>query len=310
MSEHEIEAMDHSHPPAIIAGFSGWLLDAFEFFLVTFCLTAMAHEFHKTDAQMALIITMTMALRPVGGFLFGLLADRYGRRIPLMINMGFFAIAGVLTGLAPNYTTLLVVRGLFGIVMGGTWGVGASLAMEAAPARHRGVLSGLLQEGYAAGNVLAAAFYFFCFNRLGWRMLFILSSVPAIPLVLYILFFVKESTVWKQSANSRLTWREHLVGYRHELAVDLELDRRVGRQVDIRCALVGHQMQHAFHVSAVHRASPCWRLLRRVVRFVAAVCGSQLCLSACRRRRQARSSSLMLVLARVSAVTRFTITAQ
>jgi SHS family lactate transporter-like MFS transporter len=208
MSERAIESAHRSHPPAVIAGFSGWLLDAFDFFLVTFCLTSMAREFHKTDAQMALVITMTMALRPVGGFLFGLLADRYGRRIPLMINMGFFAIAGVLTGLVPNYTTLLVVRGLFGIVMGGTWGVGASLAMEAAPARHRGLLSGLLQEGYAAGNVLAAAFYFFCFNSLGWRMLFILSSVPAIPLVLYILFFVKESTVWKQSANSRLTWSD------------------------------------------------------------------------------------------------------
>jgi MFS transporter, SHS family, lactate transporter len=197
-----------SHPPAVIAGFSGWLLDAFDFFLVTFCLTAMAREFHKTDAEMALIITMTMALRPVGGFVFGLLADRYGRRIPLMINMGFFSIAGVLTGLVPNYTTLLVVRGLFGIVMGGTWGVGASLAMEAAPAHRRGLLSGLLQEGYAAGNVLAAAFYFFCFNRLGWRMLFILSSIPAIPLVLYIVFFVKESAVWQRTANTRLTWSE------------------------------------------------------------------------------------------------------
>src|SRR5215469_7625603 len=129
-------ATEISHPPAVIAGFSGWLLDAFDFFLVTFCLTAMAHEFHKTDAEMALVITMTMALRPVGGFLFGLLADRYGRRIPLMINMGFFAVAGVLTGLVPSYTMLLVVRGLFGIVMGGTWGVGASLAMEGAPA-HR-----------------------------------------------------------------------------------------------------------------------------------------------------------------------------
>jgi MFS transporter, SHS family, lactate transporter len=108
----------------------------------------------------------------------------------------------------PNYTTLLVVRGLFGIVMGGTWGVGASLAMEAAPAHRRGLLSGLLQEGYAAGNVLAAAFYFFCFNRLGWRMLFILSSIPAIPLVLYIVFFVKESAVWQRTANTRLTWSE------------------------------------------------------------------------------------------------------
>src|SRR6516164_4417601 len=208
MSENEIEPMHRSHPPAVIAGFSGWLLDAFDFFLVTFCLTAMAREFGKTVAQMSLLITMTMILRPVGGALFGLLADRYGRRIPLMINMGFFTIAGVLTGIVPNYTTLLIVRGLFGIVMGGTWGVGASLAMEAAPARHRGLLSGLLQEGYAAGNVLAAAFYFFCFNRLGWRMLFILSSVPAIPLVLYILFFVKESTVWKQSVNKRLTWSD------------------------------------------------------------------------------------------------------
>src|SRR5215472_5809518 len=113
MSESEIESAHRSHPPAVIAGFSGWLLDAFDFFLVTFCLTAMAREFHKTDAQMALVITMTMALRPVGGFLFGLLADRYGRRIPLMINTGVFAISDILTGLVPNFTTLLVVRALF-----------------------------------------------------------------------------------------------------------------------------------------------------------------------------------------------------
>jgi SHS family lactate transporter-like MFS transporter len=196
------------HPPAVIAGFSGWLLDAFDFFLVTFCLTAMAREFHKTDAQMSLVITMTMLGRPVGGFIFGLLADRYGRRIPLMINMSAFAVAGILTGLAPNYTTLLIVRALFGVVMGGTWGVGACLAMEAAPASRRGLLSGLVQEGYAAGNVLAAVLYFFCFDRLGWRLLFILSSLPAVPLVLYILFFVKESKVWQQAARTRLSWSE------------------------------------------------------------------------------------------------------
>ena len=187
------------HPPAVVAGFAGWLLDAFDFFLITFCLTAIAREFHKSDAAAALLITATMACRPLGGFLFGLLADRYGRRRPLMVNMGFFAIAGVLTGLVPNFTTLLIVRALFGIVMGGTWGVGASLAMESAPTHHRGLLSGVLQEGYAAGNVLAAVFYFFCFQRLGWRWLFILSSVPAIPVVLYIAFFVKESAVWQQN---------------------------------------------------------------------------------------------------------------
>src|ERR1700760_2064401 len=104
-----------SHPPAVIAGFSGWLLDAFDFFRVTFCLTAMAHEFHKTDAEIALIITMTMAFRPVGGFVFGLLADRYGRRIPLMINISVFAISDLMTGLAPSYSILLIVRALFGI---------------------------------------------------------------------------------------------------------------------------------------------------------------------------------------------------
>ncbi len=211
MFESEIEpnpAAPQGHPPAVIAGFSGWLLDAFDFFLVTFCLTAIAHEFHKTDAEISLVITMTLFFRPVGGFVFGILADRYGRRIPLMINMSAFAVAGVLTGLAPNYTMLLVVRALFGMVMGGTWGVGASLAMEAAPANRRGLLSGLLQEGYAAGNVLAAVLYFFLFGRLGWRLLFILSSLPAIPLVLYILFFVKESEVWRQRAKVKLTWAQ------------------------------------------------------------------------------------------------------
>lgn len=197
-----------SHPPAVIAGFSGWLLDAFDFFLVTFCLTSIAHEFHKTDAQIALVITMTLAFRPVGGFIFGLLADRYGRRIPLMINIGVFAVAEILTGLAPAYTTLIIVRALFGVVMGGNWGVGASLAMEGAPVSKRGVLSGLLQEGYAAGNVLAALCYFFLFGRVGWRPLFFVGSLPAILLVLFIQFRVKESAVWQKRFKERQSWPE------------------------------------------------------------------------------------------------------
>lgn len=201
-------AAEASHPPAIIAGFSAWLLDAFDFFRVTFCLTAMARDFHKSDAEIALIITMTMAFRPVGGFIFGFLADRYGRRIPLMINTGVFAVSDILTGVAPNYTTLLIVRALFGIVMGGCWGVGASLAMEGSPTSKRGVLSGLLQEGYAAGNVLAAVAYFFLIRPLGWRPLFYLGSVPAIALVLYIKFYVKESEVWKREFKSRQPWPE------------------------------------------------------------------------------------------------------
>jgi MFS transporter, SHS family, lactate transporter len=191
-----------SHPPAVIAGFSGWLLDAFDFFLVTFCLTSIAREFHKTDAQIALVITMTLAFRPVGGFVFGFIADRYGRRLPLMINIGVFALAEILTGLAPSYSTLIVVRALFGVVMGGNWGVGASLAMEGAPKDRRGVLSGLLQEGYAAGNVLAAISYFCLFDRVGWRPLFFLGPVPALALVLFIRFRVKESAIWQKRNNT------------------------------------------------------------------------------------------------------------
>jgi MFS transporter, SHS family, lactate transporter len=195
-----------SHPPAVIAGFSAWLLDAFDFFRVTFCLTAMAQDFHKTDAEIALIITMTMAFRPIGGFLFGFLADRYGRRVPLMINVGVFAVSDLLTGLAPNYTALMIVRALFGIVMGGCWGLGAALAMEGAPVHRRGLLSGLLQEGYAAGNVLAAIAYFFLIRPLGWRPLFYLGSVPAICLVLYIYFRVDESAVWKKEFRTKQPW--------------------------------------------------------------------------------------------------------
>jgi MFS transporter, SHS family, lactate transporter len=195
------------YPSAVIAGFSGWLLDAFDFFLVTFCLTAIAKDFHKTDAQISLVITMTLAFRPVGGFIFGLIADRYGRRLPLMINIGFFAVAEVLTGLSPNYTSLLVVRALFGVVMGGNWGVGASLAMEGAPVGKRGMLSGFFQEGYAAGNVAAAACFFFL-GGMGWRPLFFIGTLPAILLLLFIRFRVKESAVWQKQRRKEQTWSE------------------------------------------------------------------------------------------------------
>jgi MFS transporter, SHS family, lactate transporter len=203
--EHSVP--DSSHRAAVVAGFSGWLLDAFDFFLVTFCLTAIAREFHKSDAEIALVITMTLAFRPVGGFVFGILADRYGRRRPLMANLAFFAVAEILTGLAPNYATLLAVRALFGVVMGGQWGVGASLVMEKAPAGRRGMLSGLLQEGYASGNVLAALSFFFLYGRLGWRPLFFLGSLPALLLIWLIRSRVKESEVWQK--GKRQSWGEH-----------------------------------------------------------------------------------------------------
>src|SRR5438445_2332012 len=188
---------------AVTAGFLGWTLDAFDFFLVVMTLTAIAKEFGKSDADIAASIGLTLAFRPVGAFIFGLLADRYGRRLPVMLDLIFYSSVEVLSGLAPNYATFMVLRALFGIGMGGEWGVGASLAMEKVPPRLRGVLSGLLQEGYATGYLLAAVCYFFVFPRWGWRPLFFIGGLPAL-LALFVRFKVKESEVWQKTKHD--TW--------------------------------------------------------------------------------------------------------
>lgn len=183
---------------ALLASFLGWTLDAFDFFLVAFCLTAIAQEFHKSDKAVALSITLTLAFRPVGAFLFGLLADRYGRRLPLMIDLVFYSVVEVATGFAHSFKMFLILRALFGIGMGGEWGVGASLAMEKVPARWRGFLSGLLQQGYALGYLLAALCFLFLFQHWGWRPMFFLGGLPAL-LALFVRFRVKESEVWEKS---------------------------------------------------------------------------------------------------------------
>ena len=199
-AERPIEPVAEGHRAALLAGFLGWTLDAFDFFLVVFSLTAIAAEFHRPDKDIALSIALTLGFRPVGAFIFGLLADRYGRRLPLIIDLIFFSVVEVLSGLAPNYATFMVLRALFGIGMGGEWGVGASLAMEKVPPRLRGVLSGLLQEGYAAGYLLAAACYFFVFPRWGWRPMFFIGGLPAL-LAIYVRLQVKESEVWKRTRH-------------------------------------------------------------------------------------------------------------
>lgn len=193
------------HRAAVLAAFLGWTLDAFDFFLVVFALTAIARDFGTTDAAIALSITVTLAFRPVGALIFGLLADRYGRRLPLMLDLVFYSVVEVLSGLAPDYKTFLVLRALFGIGMGGEWGVGASLAMEKAPARLRGVLSGLLQEGYAMGFLLAAGCFYLVYPRFGWRPMFFIGGLPAL-LALFIRFRVKESEVWERTRHAN--WRE------------------------------------------------------------------------------------------------------
>jgi MFS transporter, SHS family, lactate transporter len=182
---------------ALLAGFLGWTLDAFDFFVVVFLYDTLAREFHVSKAAIILTTTATLALRPVGALLFGLLADRYGRRVPLMANVIYFSVIELACGFAPSYKVFLILRALFGIGMGGEWGVGASLAMEAAPPRWRGILSGILQSGYSTGYLLASIAARFVLPALGWRWMFWLGALPAL-LALYIRAKVPESEAWAQ----------------------------------------------------------------------------------------------------------------
>jgi SHS family lactate transporter-like MFS transporter len=186
------------HRQAVFAGYLGWTLDAFDFFLVVFALTDIGKDLHASSAEMAFAITMTLMMRPIGAFIFGLIADRYGRRLPLMIDLVFFSIVEVASGFAPNYATFLALRILFGIGMGGEWGVGASLAMEKAPRHLRGVLSGFLQQGYATGYLLAAVCYLFVYPHWGWRPMFFIGGLPAL-LAVYVRMGIKESEVWEKT---------------------------------------------------------------------------------------------------------------
>jgi SHS family lactate transporter-like MFS transporter len=186
---------------AVTAGFLGWTLDAFDFFVLVFLYDRLAAEFHVPKHDIILTTTATLAMRPVGAFLFGLLADRYGRRIPLMANVIYFSIIELLCGFAPNYKFFFLMRALFGIGMGGEWGVGASLAMEAAPPRWRGILSGILQSGYSIGYLLAAIAARFVLPAWGWRPMFWIGAIPAL-LAFYIRSKVPESEAWKQHRAS------------------------------------------------------------------------------------------------------------
>jgi SHS family lactate transporter-like MFS transporter len=182
---------------AVLAGFLGWTLDAFDFFIVVFLFDRLATQFGVSKKDIVLTTTVTLAMRPVGALLFGLLADRFGRRIPLMANVIYFSIIELLCGFAPNYRAFLILRALFGIGMGGEWGVGASLAMEAAPVRWRGILSGILQSGYSIGFLLASLAARFLLPAWGWRPMFWIGALPAF-LALYIRTKVPESEAWKQ----------------------------------------------------------------------------------------------------------------
>ena len=183
---------------AVIASYLGWALDAFDYFVLVFVLTDVAQTFHVGITAVALALTLTLAFRPLGAFVFGRLADRYGRRPVLMVNIALYSLFGFLTAFSPNIIAFLAIRSLFGMAMGGVWGIGASLAFETIAREKRGFVSGLMQSGYATGYLAASLVFGFLYAWLGWRGLFMVGILPAFFLIFYIWSQVSEAPGWNQ----------------------------------------------------------------------------------------------------------------
>jgi MFS transporter, SHS family, lactate transporter len=184
-----------------VACFLGWSLDAFDFFILIFCVNALATQFQTKVSAITEAIFLTLAMRPVGAFLFGLMADRFGRRPTLMVDIIAYSVFELASAFAPSLKFFLIMRAFFGIAMGGEWGVGAALAFETLPAEGRGFFSGLLQEGYVVGYLIAALVYGTVFPLVGWRGMFVIGALPAF-LVIYIRTKVEESPAWLQGRVS------------------------------------------------------------------------------------------------------------
>ena len=193
----DLKSLEPSQRSAIWASYLGWTLDAFDFFLMVFMLKAIAAEFGTDIEAVSVAIFWTLAARPIGAFCFGWLAEHFGRRPVLMADIILFSLFELASGFAPSLTSLLVLRFLFGVAMGGEWGLGASLVMESIPAKLRGPVSGLLQSGYPSGYFVASLVYYLLFDTIGWRGMFMVGVAPAL-LVLLIRIHVKESPVFEQ----------------------------------------------------------------------------------------------------------------
>jgi MFS transporter, SHS family, lactate transporter len=185
-----------------LACFLGWSLDAFDFFILILCVDALAMHFNEKVSVVGEAIFWTLAMRPVGAFLFGMMADRFGRRPTLMLNVMTYSVFELASAFAPTLKIFLITRALFGIGMGGEWGVGAAFAFETLPTEGRGFFSGLLQEGYVVGYLVAALVYGTLFPFFGWRGMFVIGAIPSVFVIL-LLMRVEESPAWRQGRVAR-----------------------------------------------------------------------------------------------------------
>ena len=198
----QLRALTKQQRHTVLACVLGWSLDAFDFFILVFAVKAIAEDFRVEVTAVTIAITATLALRPVGALLFGWAADRYGRHPTLMVNIVAYSLIELASAGAPSLASLIALRALYGVAMGGEWGVGAALALESVPPESRGVISGILQQGYALGYLLAALLFWLLFDRIGWRGMFVVGACPSL-LVLHIRANVPESPAWRrESAGS------------------------------------------------------------------------------------------------------------
>lgn len=203
MAPGALKGWTASQKHAVAASYIGWTLDALDFFVLVFVLRDIAAEFHTSTTVVSIAVTLTLAARPLGAFLFGRLADRHGRRPILMLNIAIYSLLSFATAFSPNLLTFLVVRAAFGVGMGGVWGIGSSLAMETIRPEARGLVSGLLQSGYSTGYLLASLVFGLLYIHIGWRGMFAVGLVPAIALVLYAYAAVPESSAFEASHSER-----------------------------------------------------------------------------------------------------------
>lgn len=198
---------------AVTASYLGWALDAFDFFVLVFVLPDVAASFGVGVTAVAVAVTLTLAFRPLGAFIFGRFADRYGRRPVLMANIAFYSLFGFFTAFSPNLAAFFVIRSLFGVAMGGVWGIGASLAFETIKREKRGFVSGLMQSGYATGYLAASLVFGFFFAAIGWRGMFMIGIAPAALLIFYIWRAVEEAPGWDmtraRTSNTFSVLRKH-----------------------------------------------------------------------------------------------------
>jgi len=198
----DLRSLNREQRAAFIASLLGWTLDAFDFFILVFVIRSIAADFNSQVKDVTYALTLTLMFRPLGALVFGWLADRFGRRPILMIDILLFSFFEVGSATAPSLSVFLVWRALFGFAMGGEWGIGSSLVMETIPAQARGVVSGILQQGYALGYLLAAVAFGLFYDWIGWRGMFVVGLLPA-ALVVYIRLTVKESPAWEANRHRR-----------------------------------------------------------------------------------------------------------